>query len=152
MTPKEINKELAAFSKELKAFGKVAKTVAGVTAVSMFKKNFQKESFFGRKWKQVKRRIPGTKSYKYPKNKPARRRWKILTNSGNLGRSIKKQIVGDGVIVFSDLKYSKIHNEGGFAGRKSSVKIKPRPFIGKHKKLEKAVTTAIENELNKIKL
>jgi phage gpG-like protein len=50
------------------------------------------------------------------------------------------------------LKYSKIHNDGGIAGRHGSVKITPRRFLGKHKKLEDAVTAALQNEINKLKL
>ncbi len=33
----------------------------GNLAVRMFKENFQKESFFGRAWKEVKRRLQGVK-------------------------------------------------------------------------------------------
>ena len=45
----------------------------GSLAVRMFKENFQKESFFGRAWQEVKRRILGVKG--------AAGRRKILTGS-----------------------------------------------------------------------
>jgi hypothetical protein len=90
MTTKEFERELAVFMLKCKQFAKEAKGIAGVIAVELFKDNFQTESFFGRKWKEVQRRIPGTRAYKYPKRKRARRTRKILTDTGDLGRSIKK--------------------------------------------------------------
>lgn len=42
--------------------------------VKMFVENFKSESFEGKKWKNVERRIAGTKPYKYPKKKDLGRR------------------------------------------------------------------------------
>ena len=54
----------------------------GNLAVRMFKENFQNESFFGRAWQEVKRRLHGAKG--------AAGQRKILTGpTGNLGRSIQ---------------------------------------------------------------
>jgi phage gpG-like protein len=159
MDIKQLKSELANIQLRVKQFGRLAPKIAAVTAVGLFKENFQNESFFGRKWKAVQRSIPGTPTYKRKyttssgkKYEGAHHSWKILTNEGDLGRSIKKQIVSGGVIIFSDLKYSKIHNQGGHAGRHYSVKITPRRFMGKHKKLEADITVALQKQIDLLNL
>lgn len=76
----------------------------GNLAVSLFKKNFREEAFFGEKWKEPLRKGGGDGA---SASRPT------LTGSGDLGRSIQ-YVPGDGeVVIFSDLEYSAIHNEGG---------------------------------------
>ncbi|MDR1197390.1 MAG: phage virion morphogenesis protein [Prevotellaceae bacterium] len=160
MTTKEFKSELAGLVLNFKRFAKQAKAIAATTAIELFKENFQDEGFFGRKWKQVQRRIPGTKSYRYPpkgwkKKQGAWHNSKILTLSTNLGRSLSKRYVDDGVIVFSNLPsnndYSAAHNEGTTrAGKRHNIRIPRRQFLGKHKKLEEGVTAALQKELDKI--
>lgn len=55
----------------------------GNLAVRMFKDNFQKEGFFGRAWKEVKRRL-----HPSGKNRAADTRAILTGPTGNLGRSI----------------------------------------------------------------
>lgn len=115
----------------------------GNIAVRMFKKNFQKESFFGRAWQEVKRRIQGVKG--------AAGKRKILTGpTGNLGRSIQF-IPRDGfVTIESDLPYSEAHNEGTTnAGRSHNVRIPQRQFIGESPELTAAIEKKIEDEIYK---
>lgn len=113
----------------------------GNLAVRMFKNNFQKEGFFGKKWKEVQRR--GTKG--------AAGRHKILTSSGNLGRSIQAT-PGDGyVTVYSDLPYAEAHNEGtNNAGRRHNVRIPQRQFMGESKELTEAIEKKIKEEIDKV--
>lgn len=119
----------------------------GNLAVRMFKENFQKEGFFGRAWKEVKRRIMGAKG--------AAGKRKILTGpTGNLGRSIQFTPRDGSVTVYSDLPYAEAHNEGtSNAGRSHNVRIPQRQFIGEDPKLtdaiEKKITEEIYKALNK---
>lgn len=119
----------------------------GNLAVRMFKENFQKEGFFGRAWKEVKRRIMGAKG--------AAGKRKILTGpTGNLGRSIQFTPRDGSVTVYSDLPYAEAHNEGtDNAGRNHNVRIPQRQFMGEDPKLtaaiEKKITEEIYKALNK---
>ena len=115
----------------------------GNLAVRMFKENFQKESFFGRAWQEVKRRIQGAKG--------AAGKRKILTGpTGNLGRSIQFIPRDGSVTIESDLPYSEAHNEGtNNAGRSHNVRIPQRQFIGESPELTAAIEKKIEDEIYK---
>ena len=127
----------------------------GNKVAELFKKNFRTESFFGKKWKQVQRRIPGTKPYKAADYKingekhPSWRKSPILTISGDLGRSISYEVEKGTAIVYSDLKYSSAHNDGTTtAGRNHSTTIPQRQFIGDHEEVDKVVKATITKKLN----
>lgn len=115
----------------------------GSIAVRLFKENFQKESFFGRAWKEVKRRLQGVKG--------AAGRRKILTGpTGNLGRSIQFTPHDGSVVIHSDLPYASAHNDGtSIAGRSHNVRIPQRQFIGEDPKLTDAIEKKIKQEINK---
>ena len=115
----------------------------GNLAVRMFKENFQKESFFGRAWQEVKRRIQGAKG--------AAGKRKILTGpTGNLGRSIQFIPRDGSVTVESDQPYSSAHNEGtNNAGRSRNVRIPQRQFIGESPELTAAIEKKITEEISK---
>ena len=115
----------------------------GSIAVRVFKENFQHESFFGRAWKEVKRRLHGAKG--------AAGRRKILTGpTGNLGRSIQYTPHDGYVVIHSDLPYSSAHNDGtSNAGRSHNVRIPQRQFIGEDPKLTDALEKKIKQEINK---
>lgn len=115
----------------------------GNIAVRMFNDNFQKESFFGRAWKEVKRRLQGVKG--------AAGRRKILTGpTGNLGRSIQATPRDGSVTIHSDLPYASAHNDGtSNAGRSHNVRIPQRQFIGESPELTDALEKKIEQEINK---
>ncbi len=115
----------------------------GNLAVRRFKLNFQKESFFGKPWLEVKRRQNGTKG--------AAGSRKILTESGDLGYSIDYETHEGSVTVFSDLPYSEAHNEGTKnAGRSHNVTIPQRQFMGEHENLTKLIIKKIERAITKI--
>lgn len=81
MTPQEFERSLNRASSELQGetMRKLAKII-GNRAVQLFKENFLNEGFFGKKWKEVKRRLT-------PKTKGADASRRILT--ANLGRFIQ---------------------------------------------------------------
>jgi phage gpG-like protein len=129
--------------------------VAANKVASLFRRNFRTQSFFGKKWKEVQRRIPGTKPYKAAGYKikgsrhPSWRTDPILTISGDLGRSIRYKVEKGTAIVYSDLKYSEAHNEGTTtAGRNHSTTIPQRQFIGDHEEVDKVVKATITKALN----
>lgn len=114
----------------------------GNLAVRRFKLNFQKESFFGKPWLEVKRRQNGTKG--------AAGSRKILTESGDLGDSIDYETHDGSVTVFSDLPYSEAHNEGTkTAGRNNNVTIPQRQFMGEHENLTQLIKKKIERAISK---
>lgn len=76
--------------------------VIGVESVNHFKENFQNEGFDNQKWASRKTKRLGSTDGQ-----------KILTKSGDLAESIDYRVEGDTVIIYSDLPYAQIHNEGG---------------------------------------
>ncbi|PZP42163.1 MAG: hypothetical protein DI598_17255 [Pseudopedobacter saltans] len=77
-------------------------TVIGVESVNHFKDNFQNEGFDNQKWESRKtKRIGSTDGQK------------ILSKSGDLAESIDYRVEGSTVVIYSDLPYAQIHNEGG---------------------------------------
>lgn len=159
MKAEEFEKLMAQMPIELEiAIGdELPEEVANI-AVSMFKENFQTESFFGEPWQEVKRRMMHEVITKngLPKVQPAasgaKGSRKILTgDTGNLGRSIQYRIEPGKVVIFSDLAYSAAHNEGtNTAGRRRNVRIPKRQFIGSHPKLEEEIRKAIKKKLEDI--
>lgn len=141
----EFSKGMAKFSIDMKkAYDKDLPRIIGNKAVMMFKQNFQKEGFFSTKWKEVKRR-------QNPKTKGIPRRAKILTGSGDLGRSIKMTVHPGKVIIHSDLPYSSAHNDGTHtAGRGNHTTIPQRQFIGPHKNIEDMVEKSIDGYFDKL--
>jgi len=135
---------------------------AGNEIALMIKENFLNEGFFGQHWQEVKRRQPrtiivktksGRKKKTIPCAKGAAGKRRILTgDTGNLRRSIRYKVTDNKLIIYSDVVYAKIHNEGGMAGRGLKTKIPKRQFIGPHPQLDKKIKSIIENELKKIKL
>ena len=161
-----LNKDL----KELaKRFKEKALDAVKVLAVDEFDKNFERESFFGEKWKPseyVKRTRSGGK---------------LLMKDGHLRKSIQKPTIsGDKIIFTSNVPYAEIHNEGGTikhpggtaylkkkgetiwisnrkaAGKKfprtraHDIKIPQRQFIGEHKKLDKMIEDEIDSVIKKM--
>lgn len=143
--------EIQDFSRHLDGLGKELRRQLerdlpekiGNLAVRLFKRNFQEESFFGRKWKEVKRRLHGAKG--------AAGIRKILTGpTGNLGRSIQYTPHRGSVTVHSDLPYAEAHNEGSAtAGRGHSTTIPRRQFMGEDRRLTEALEKKITEEINK---
>jgi phage gpG-like protein len=168
MTPEEFKKRLSDMKKGFKEFYDAAgPAIAGNTAVRLFKENFQTESFFGRKWQDVKRRQNDRnfKTLKRGKNKGQKRavnaagQRKILTGeTGDLGRSIQVKEAADGHAVIwanpsafgSKQPYGAVHNEGLRAGRGAGFRMPKRQFIGDHPQLRKAIADELDRKINEI--
>jgi phage virion morphogenesis protein len=55
---------------------------------------------------------------------------KTLTDTARLRNSIDSAVAGDTVFVGSTVKYARIHQMGGMAGKGRKVKIPARPYLG----------------------
>ncbi|MDR0509629.1 MAG: hypothetical protein LBH06_00875 [Rikenellaceae bacterium] len=125
-----------------------AAIVAGKTASDMFAKNFERESWFGKPWQEVQRRMP----YNYRNGKQVKNYHRgadltrpILTGrTAVLRRSIRYKPLGrGGVVVFSDASYASYHNRG--AGH-----MPKRQFIGPHPSVTKAIIREVNRKINSI--
>ena len=129
--------------------------IVGEEAVSHYKKSFQDEGFTDKtltKWKNVKRRENPRKKKRKQGNRPlAWDKAKILTQSGELGDSIKySRGSGRYVIISSDKAYAEVHNKGLRAGRGKGFRMPKRQFIGKSAALNKKIDAKIKKHLDKI--
>lgn len=161
MTPEQFGKEINRLKNEFKdLFDKYAPTIAGKTAVSYFKKNFQNEAWGRVKWQEVKRRTPGTAAYKSAsRHHTARTTRKILTgDTGDLARSIEVKAVSKGQVVIwtapsafgSKEPYGRVHNEGLRAGRGKGFIMPKRQFMGESEELNALIISEIERKLKQI--
>lgn len=162
MSPEQFQQELNRLQSEFKElFDKHAPTIAGKTAVSYFKKNFQNEAWGRVKWQEVKRRTPGTAAYKSAsRHHPARTTRKILTgDTGDLGRSIEVKAVSKGQVVIwtapsafvhSKEPYGRVHNEGLRAGRGKGFIMPKRQFMGESEELNALIISEIERKIKEI--
>lgn len=162
MSPDQFKQEIDRLQDEFKAlFDKYAPTIAGKTAVSYFKKNFQNEAWGRVKWQEVKRQTPGTAAYKSAsRHHPARTTREILTgDTGDLGRSIEVKAVSKGQVVIwtapsafvhSKEPYGRVHNEGLRAGRGKGFIMPKRQFMGESEELNALIISEIERKIKEI--
>lgn len=160
MTPEQFGKEIGRLKNEFKdLFDKYGPTIAGKTAVSYFKKNFQNEAWGRVKWQEVKRRTLGTAAFRTAaRNHPSRTTRKILTgDTGDLARSIEVKYVSKGEVVvwtapsaFAKEPYGRVHNEGLRAGRGSGFIMPKRQFMGESEELNALIISEIERKLKQI--
>ena len=99
------------------------------------------------KWKEVKRRQPGTPEYKYPKTKQLSRRTSpILVRTGKLRRAVSNSIrlaTFEKIRLIVPLDYAKYQNDG-------TNHIAKRKFMGDGPELRKRQRALILNEMGKI--
>lgn len=116
----------------------------GIQATNFYRKAFRDEGFTDRgltKWQAVKRATTGT---------GAAAGRKILTGeTKQLSDSIAYRPTASGIVITTGVKYAKIHNEGGMAGRNKTARIPKRQFIGKSEVLFKILQRTISAELTR---
>lgn len=122
-------------------------------ARNSFVMNFRTGSFFGKKWKEVERRIVGTAPYKYPKKKKLSRRVKpILVNTGKLRREVGdsiKKVSWEEIALRVDVRgkssynYAAAHNDG-------TKNIPKREFMGNHPQLNNKIRAKIQQSIRQI--
>jgi phage virion morphogenesis protein len=92
----------------------------------------EKDPATGKKWKDIK---PRKKQARSPGSTHP-----ILTDYGQLRRSLVYDAFPDGSVLFgSPMVYSRVHQEGGRAGRNHSTKIEQRPFLGVPKDFDRKI-------------
>ncbi len=146
-------KQLTAKTKETQDFlDNIAPRLAGEIALKHAEDNFRREGLGGRRWKEVKRRIPGTAAYRSnAKKHPARLTRKILTgDTGDLGRSLSAEYGKGTVTIGSDVVYAKVHNEGLHAGRGKGFTMPKRQFLSDGKMLTDLVKETIAKRFNEL--
>lgn len=115
-------------------------------AVTYFTYTFAVQGIGGDKWQQVKRRIPDTPEYKYPKRKGLSRRTKpILIGTGRLRRAVaaSKQLTTFNLIkLVVDLPYAARHNDG-------LDNMPKRSFMKSTPQLEQKIRSAIHSYIDK---
>lgn len=131
-------KELSKVGSKLKSLKPVMKDF-GEYMLRETEQHFKDEkSPFGKKWKKLSK-----STLKYKKGR------KILTESTILRGSIVYKASSDGLKVGTVVKYARIHQLGGNAGRGRKTKIPARPFLGYNKKDEKEFYTLAREYLFK---
>ena len=161
MTPEEFQQHIQEVRERFgELFDSYGLRIIGNVAVSWFKKNFQNQAWGRVKWKEVQRRKPGTKAYKYnAKHHQARTTRMILTgDTGDLGRSIEIKEAGNGTVVIwtnpsvfgSKEPYGRVHNEGLRAGRGKGFAMPRRQFMGENPELDDLIIHKLEEKLKQI--
>ena len=161
MTPEQFQQRIGEMKDRFgELFDRYGLTIVGNVAVSWFKKTFQNQAWGRVKWKEVQRRQPGSKAYKYnAKHHPARTTRKILTgDTGDLGRSIEIREAKNGSVTIwtnpsafgSKEPYGRVHNEGLRAGRGRGFTMPRRQFMGEDPELDALIVSKLEEKLKQI--
>ena len=119
-------------------------------AKNEFLDNFRQQGFDGRKWKEVQRRIAGTKAYAGDKDKGKRTR-AILQGkgSGRLRKDVANSVANGrknselSYTLIVENNYASYHNDG-------TSKIPQRQFVGMTEKLNKKILNKINEKLSQI--
>ncbi|MDR1155813.1 MAG: phage virion morphogenesis protein [Bacteroidales bacterium] len=125
--------------------------VVCVEAENFYRKTFDMEGFTDRgfrKWDNVQRKLrpARTKSEKTLAGRP------ILTESGDLKKSVHAEKKPPYVIIHADREYAQVHNEGGMSGRTGrQFVMKQRQFIGKSAALNERITSGITRRIKNLK-
>lgn len=116
-----------------------------------FLQSWKRQGWGGDHWQQVQRRIPGTKSYKYPKTRDLRRRTReILVGKGSLRRAVNasiKSITPNRVKFIVDLPYAAIHNEG--LKMRNGKMMPKRQYMGLNNETDRLNKTIIKKHADK---
>jgi len=125
--------------------GAMITEIAGY-AKKFYLQSFDRQGWGGKQWKQVRRRIPGTPEYMYPKKKgTGRRRKAILVGKGTLRRAVNNSVrsKSNTMIKFQvDVPYADIHNKGGIM--KNGKRMPKRQFMGWSRELSKDIKKIID--------
>jgi phage gpG-like protein len=125
-------------------------------AENHFAESFTKGGLDEYKWKEVNRRIDGTKEYKYKPKGISESAWHsnpILVGTGTLRRKVARSAVErtfQRIRLQVDLPYAAIHNEGSQAGRNHASTIPARPFMKQTVTLTSMQTDLIREYMDKI--
>lgn len=149
------------FDKQAKKLEKVFRNLpsgVGTVIVSETKENFRRQGFYSdgrtgrrKKWKERK------------SDAPRNRGRALLLDSGVLRRSIRKEVRGFKVRIFSDVPYAAVHNDGlmvrkrtskrrGYKSRRkggATFQMTQRKFLGDHPALRRKVTAFMTRQIER---
>ena len=132
-------------------------TVIGVEATNEFRENFEKESFDGKKWSDVKRRDPNSPWYGHSgqtgKKSNSRKTAKILDGeTGELKNATTWRREGNRIIISNDKPYAQVHNEGLPAKiyGKTPFIMPKRQFIGATDNLKNKIQDKVTRDITNI--
>lgn len=124
----------------------LAKKIANANK-NYFLGSFQKQSWQGKQWKEVKRRIPGTYEYKYPMKRGLSRRTKpILVGKGILRRAVTnsvKSVTPKSIRFVVELPYANAHNDG-------TAIMPKRQYMGWNKDIDKINRDLIRQSMARV--
>jgi phage gpG-like protein len=140
-------------AKGAKLFQGTMQRIVKTEALNLFEESWDTQGFNDAgvsKWK--KRKEPSQKFKKNGKERKGFKKWKakdkgraILvshrsdTKGGHLKDSLRGEISGLRVFIYTDKKYAQIHNEGGRAGRNKNARIPQRKFMGSSRTLDERI-------------
>ena len=124
----------------------------GIVILRQTKLNFRRQAFFEKKW-------PKRKS-KSPRNQGGN----LLIDTGILRNSLRSEVRGKTVTIFSDVPYATVHNQGGTVRKRTSRKpgyksrrkggptytMPKRQFLGTHPKQQEAINKMISKRIQKV--
>lgn len=145
MTPEQFTKLIKSKSPELKhLMMRTLPVMVATIAQKHFRDNFRKSGFVDTdlvRWKRSKRQDnPMDKDRNYKT---------LLSRRNHLFNSISKRTQPFTAIIFTDVVYAKVHNEGGTAGRPGHRFVMPkRQFIGHSRSLDRLVSSKIEQQVH----
>lgn len=145
MTPQEFEKQLQKHRETVvRAISRTIPVKAGATARAHFRDNFRKGGFVDdslKPWKPSKR---------IGRAKGAAGQYKTLLSGRNrLYNSINYRTAPAKTVVYTNVVYAAVHNEGLRAGRGRGFNMPKRRFMGESKQLSRKITGMIEDELKK---
>lgn len=117
-----------------------AKTIIKNESLSHFRQSFQNEGFTDETldpWPDITEKTKERKRRRNGSLPP------ILTDTGDLSRSLTGTIEGNDVVISSDLPYAERHNQG-LQG------MKKRQFMGASRQLERRITRQLDNSFTRL--
>lgn len=117
-----------------------AKVIIKNESLSHFRQSFRDEGFTDNTldpWPDISQKTKDRKRRRNGNLSP------ILTDTGDLGRSLTGTIEGNDVVISSDLPYAERHNQGLHG-------MKKRQFMGASRQLEKRISAQLDNGFTKL--
>jgi phage virion morphogenesis protein len=150
---KKLNSKLKALQKPI--LQKAAKQVGEALVSSTIRRFAQQRDPEGRPWKPLSAvtiygALRFTKKGQVTKRseRQARGRLILIQSASGLRNSISSSASGSKAFIGTNVKYARIHQLGGDAGRGKKVKIPARPFLGvsdaDQQEIVRIVTRALE--------
>ena len=150
----EFDKEIHSMPAKVQASLRKIAVQVGHTAEADFEGHFNEQGMNGKKWKEVNRRKPGTKEYKYPKTKDLQRRKRniLISKNATLKKSVGKSYKGFTAEKDKVTVHMRVDEQSGKEHaiylQEGTEKMVARPFVGETPELDNKITGIIEDNIN----